>query len=51
MDEKELRIALRGRLPQYMLPSKCVKMDELPRLANGKLNRKQMSEWACSGEE
>ena len=50
IEEKALRVALRDRLPQYMLPAKCVKMDELPRLASGKLNRKQMQEWACEEE-
>ena len=46
-----LRAALRDRLTPYMLPGKCVKMDALPQLENGKLNRKLMQEWACAEEE
>ena len=42
IEEKDLKIALRDRLPQYMLPARCLKMDELPRLDNGKLDRKKM---------
>lgn len=51
MEAKELRIALKNRLPQYMLPSKYVKTEELPRLDNGKLNRKYMTELACAEEK
>lgn len=48
---KELRLALRDRLPQYMLPTAYHKLEELPRLNNGKLNRKLMTEWAHQEDE
>jgi D-alanine--poly(phosphoribitol) ligase subunit 1 len=37
---------LQSRLPQYMLPSKIIFMEELPRLVSGKTDRKTLSEKA-----
>jgi amino acid adenylation domain-containing protein len=37
-----LRQALRDRLPEYMMPSAFVLLEEMPRLANGKVNRRAL---------
>jgi acyl-coenzyme A synthetase/AMP-(fatty) acid ligase len=36
--EAELRAGLRARLPEYLVPSACVRLEALPRRANGKLD-------------
>jgi amino acid adenylation domain-containing protein len=38
----ELREQLRERLPEYMLPSHFVRLDEIPLNSNGKVNRKAL---------
>jgi amino acid adenylation domain-containing protein len=38
----DLRAALRDRLPAYMIPQHMVTLEALPRLPNGKLNRKAL---------
>ena len=41
----ELRRELGKRLPAYMVPADCIRLDTLPRLANGKIDRKQLAQW------
>ncbi len=38
----ELRQFLRQRLPEFMLPSACLFLDEMPLSANGKVDRKKL---------
>lgn len=42
VDETALLQRLRQQLPIYMCPKALVKLDELPKTANGKLDRKQL---------
>lgn len=44
VDEATLRQALRERLPAYMIPSQIEVLAELPKNANGKLDRKQLQQ-------
>jgi amino acid adenylation domain-containing protein len=41
--EELLRVALAARLPDYMIPRRVVKLDSLPRNANGKLARDRLT--------
>ncbi|MEQ7912862.1 amino acid adenylation domain-containing protein, partial [Xanthomonas hortorum pv. hederae] len=43
LGEQELLGSLRTRLPQFMLPSQLIRMQRLPSLATGKLDRKALS--------
>lgn len=40
--EKELTVALKERLPRYMLPNKIIRLQMMPLTANGKLNRVEL---------
>jgi acyl carrier protein len=42
-DLDHLREQLRGQLPDYMVPSVLVKIADLPRLPNGKVNRRALA--------
>ncbi len=39
LDERALTTALKAKLPRYMLPNRCVRMERLPLTANGKIDR------------
>ena len=41
-EEKAARTALRGLLPRHMLPSKLIRLDALPLLLNGKVDRQTL---------
>src|SRR5215204_4333896 len=38
IETNDLRESLKDKLPEYMIPSKFVQLDELPRLPNGKID-------------
>jgi amino acid adenylation domain-containing protein len=42
LEPAHVRSTLRDRLPPYMLPSRLVRMDTLPKNANGKADRRQV---------
>ena len=37
--DKELTVALKKRLPRYMIPNRILQLDEMPLTANGKIDR------------
>ena len=49
-DEGEISRYLKERLPRYMLPAFCVKLDTLPKTPNGKIDRKGLRERAMAIE-
>ncbi len=44
MEKRELTEALKQKLPQFMIPGKTVKLDEMPLNKNGKIDRHRLSE-------
>ena len=44
LDGAALRAFLKGKLPDYMIPTRFVFLDELPLLSNGKVNRHALPE-------
>lgn len=44
IDKRALTVALKDRLPRYMLPNAIVQSDTLPLTANGKMDRLKMQE-------
>ena len=51
LDEHRLRDHLRAHLPDYMLPSAFVILDQVPRMPNGKVDRKALQRLPISTEE
>lgn len=43
--EEEMSLAVRDSLPKYMIPAAYHKVDQLPILPNGKLDRKTVDHW------
>ena len=43
ISEKEIRKALAGSFPRYMIPTEYHEMEELPRNSNGKIDRLKLS--------
>lgn len=44
MGKREMTKALQSRIPRYMLPNRVIHMEELPRNANGKVDRRKLEE-------
>jgi amino acid adenylation domain-containing protein len=47
----ELRRNLRDALPSYMLPTRWLSLDDLPKNVNGKIDRKQLKELFAEGAD
>ena len=47
-DEKQARSAAHDAVPHYMVPSKWIRVDRIPLLPNGKIDRKQLRELAAN---
>ena len=42
VEKRGLSLALRENIPGFMVPRKLIKMDELPKLPNGKIDLKKL---------
>ena len=51
LSEEELKGRLRNQLPDYMVPSRIVFLEQLPLTPNGKVNRKALPAPKADGEE
>ena len=49
LSTEDLFAELRTQLPEFMVPSHLVSVDQLPYLANGKLDRKQLAQFVVEG--
>ncbi len=49
IDERRLNDTLRTKLPQYMLPSRIVRLSQLPHTPNGKIDRRALEKIALEG--
>lgn len=42
VDEKELIVSMKSKLPRYMLPNRTVRLEDMPLTANGKIDRQTL---------
>ncbi len=46
IEDKDVKKGIANSVPKYMIPTRYIKLDELPMLPNGKLDRKKMQKMA-----
>lgn len=51
VDDQELKVFLKAYLPMVMIPARYITLDEFPRNANGKIDRKQLLELLVKSDE
>ena len=42
LEEKELTLALKEKLPRYMIPNSTIRLDKMPMTTNGKIDRVEL---------
>ncbi len=42
-DTEKIRAAVQNKVPEYMIPDKIVRIGEMPKNANGKIDRKALT--------